>query len=279
MSGGFTAPGGGAFAVSGGGSGIGRQTCLMLAGAGAPVAVQDLDAQAAQAVAEEIAQRGGKALAQALDVRDENAQHSAMAEAEATLGPLAGAVACAGTGGAARAEDLTAEALNAVMAVNVTGAFLTAQAAARCMLPRGAGALVIIGSVAGSGAFPGHLHYGISKAAVLGLVQGLACEWGHRGLRVNGVAPNAVDTPMVAAGLPAGFRAVINDRTPLGRFAQPEEVAAVIGFLLSPAAAYVNGAMLPVDGGLLAGAYVHRGGRDLGSARLLAEGQYTEDGA
>lgn len=267
---------GGTFLVSGGGSGIGRETCLMLAARGARVAVQDISAEAAQAVAAEIAAAGGRALAQTLDVRDETAQHDAARQAEEMLGPIAGAVASAGTGGSARAEDLPARAMADVLAVNVTGAFLTAQAAARQMLDRGAGAIVIIGSTAGFGAFPGHLHYTVSKAAVNGLVQGLAGEWGYRGLRVNGVAPNAVNTPMMQAGLPEGFRRVVTDRTPQGRFAEAHEIAGAILFLLSPASSYVNGTMLPADGGLLAGVYVARSGRDLGSARLLAEGAYSE---
>jgi 3-oxoacyl-[acyl-carrier protein] reductase len=91
----------------------------------------------------------------------------------------------------------------------------------------------------------------------------LAIEWGGRGVRVNGVAPNGVDTPMLLAGAPQGFRdGVMLDRTPTGRFAHPQEIADAIAYLLSDAASYVNGAILEVDGGLTAGYLTHRSGAD-----------------
>ena len=262
--------------VNGGASGIGAAVCRALAQDGAKVAVQDIDGEGADRLVAELSETGAEAIAQTVDVRDGEASARAAAEAEDRLGPVWGVVCCAGTGGSQRAENITQAELDAVMAVNLNGALSTAQASAPAMLERGAGAVVIIGSVTSFGAFPGHLHYSVSKAAVMGLVQGLAAEWGNRGLRVNGVAPNAINTPMVQVGLPAGFRKVIEGRTPLGRIGEPEEVAAAILFLLSPAASYISGVMMPVDGGLLAGPYTNDGGRDLASNRLIEAGVYQE---
>ena len=105
----------------------------------------------------------------------------------------------------------------------------------------------------------------------------LAIEWGRRGIRVNAVAPNGVDTPLVRKGIPPGFVSqVLENRTPLGRMGRPEEIAAVVLFLLSDAASYVTGATVPVDGGLTAGFYTNAQGADLASSALLAAGVYAE---
>lgn len=265
--------------VTGGASGIGAALCRLLAGEGANVVIQDMNGNAADALAVELGGEGSNILAQPVDVRDGDAVRAATMSCVDRFGPVWGLAACAGTGGARRAEHLDTAEMDAVMAVNLNGALVCAQAAAATMFDQHAGSIVIVGSATSFGAFPGHMHYSCSKAAVLALVQGLAAEWGHRGLRINGVAPNAVDTAMVQVGLPASFRKIIEDRTPLGRIGRPEEIAAAIAFLLSPAASYISGIMMPVDGGLMAGPYIHCNGRDLASNRLLGEGVYSEDEA
>jgi NAD(P)-dependent dehydrogenase (short-subunit alcohol dehydrogenase family) len=155
--------------------------------------------------------------------------------------------------------------------------FLSCQAVGRRLLAAGGGAIVNVASVNSLGGFAGRANYCSSKYGVAGLTSVLAIEWGRRNIRVNAVAPNGVDTPLVRRGIPPGFVSdVLENRTPLGRMARPEEISAVVLFLLSDAASYVTGAVVPVDGGLTAGFYTNRQGADLASAALLAGGVYTE---
>jgi 3-oxoacyl-[acyl-carrier protein] reductase len=158
-------------------------------------------------------------------------------------------------------DDATFE---SVLGVNLTGVFFTCRAVGRVLLEQGRGAIVTIASITAKGGQPGRANYAASKWGLVGLTKTLAVEWGHRGVRVNAVAPNGVDTPMIRDGIPEDFLAdVMLDRTPLGRLAKPEEIAAAVAFLLSDEAAYVNGAVLEVDGGLTAGFMTHRHGADL----------------
>jgi NAD(P)-dependent dehydrogenase (short-subunit alcohol dehydrogenase family) len=178
---------------------------------------------------------------------------------------------------AAKLEEMTGETWDLVVDTNLKGMFLSCQAAGRRMLAQGGGAIVNIGSVNSLGGFAGRSNYCSAKFGVSGLTEVLAIEWGRRGIRVNAVAPNGVDTPLVRKGIPPRFvEEVLNNRTPLGRMAQPREIAAVVLFLLSDAASYMTGAIVPVDGGLCAGFYTNRQGADLASASLLTAGIYTE---
>jgi 3-oxoacyl-[acyl-carrier protein] reductase len=195
-----------------------------------------------------------------------------VARTEAELGPIVAAVPAAGLARSAPAEVMDPAAWQIVLDVNLTGSFHTAAAAAGPMLRRGYGAICAISSITGRGGQPGRANYAASKWGLIGLVKSLAVEWGGRGIRVNAVAPNGVDTPMLAAGVPEAFRTeVMLDRTPMGRFAAAEEIAAVIAFLLSPAASYVNGTVVDVDGGLTAGYLTHRQGSDYAVHTLAAQ--------
>ena len=251
--------------VTGGGSGIGRATVLALAAQGARVAVADMD----RAAAEEAAHEAGDAIVLGFDVRDQQATQDAFAAAADAFGPLAGLVCSAGLSRGARAEELTLDQWDMVVDSNLKGSFLCAQAAARQMIGAGRGSIVLISSLSARGGHPGRAHYCASKAAVEGLVRDLACEWGRYGVRVNAVAPNVTDTPLVRRNLPEAFISdVIVDRTPLGRMGRAEEMADACLFLLSDAAAYVTGITLPVDGGISAGFLTHRHGADYGSRAL-----------
>ena len=196
-------------------------------------------------------------------MRDRAALDAFVARTEAQLGPIAAVVPAAGLARSGPAEVMDAADWQLVLDVNLSGSFHTCAAAAVPMLRRGRGAICAISSITGRGGQPGRANYAASKWGLIGLVKTLAIEWGARGIRVNAVAPNGVDTPMLAAGVPQDFRdGVMLDRTPMGRFATAEEVASVIGFLLSPGASYVNGAVVEVDGGLTAGYLTHRNGAD-----------------
>jgi len=143
-----------------------------------------------------------------------------------------------------------------VMQVNFLSFTRIARAVVRPMLRSRYGRIVAIGSVIGQVAAQGNVAYGASKAALLAYVKGLAIESAKRGVTVNYVAPGFVDTEMMAPF--AAYRTVTESRVPAGRYARPEEIAAVVAFLVSPEASYVNGAYIPVDGGLTAGVGISR---------------------
>ncbi len=145
----------------------------------------------------------------------------------------------------------------AAMQVNYFAFTRIARAVVRPMLRARSGRIVAVGSVIGQVASQGNTAYGATKAALLAYVKGLAIESAKRGVTVNYVAPGFVDTEMMAPF--AAHRAATEGRVPAGRYARPEEIAAVVAFLVSPAASYVNGAFIPVDGGLMASAGVPRG--------------------
>lgn len=262
--------------VTGGASGIGLATALTLARDGARVGIIDLDAAAVASTVETLTGLGVRASGAALDVRDEAATAAAADRFEHELGPIYGLVASAGIGGASRAMDTTAEDWSRIFDVNALGAFLSCRVFARKMIERGTGSIVVVGSVDGLGAQAGRAAYVASKHAVNGLVKSLALEWGRHGVRVNCVAPNLVDTPLLRRGIPPAFIGVVEDRTPMGRIATAADIAGPTVMLLSEAAAYVTGVILPVDGGLTTSFFARKSGDDLSSTRLLEAGVYTE---
>jgi NAD(P)-dependent dehydrogenase (short-subunit alcohol dehydrogenase family) len=155
----------------------------------------------------------------------------------------------------APADQLTDDVWRRVIDVNLSGTFWCARAAGRAMIASdNGGQIVLIGSINSRIALPGQAAYCSSKGGVAMLGAALAVDWAARGITVNTVGPGVVDTPMSAKSLadPAG-RAMLMSRTPLGRPAAPEEIAAVVAFLTSPEASYITGAYIPVDGGWLAG--------------------------
>jgi 3-oxoacyl-[acyl-carrier protein] reductase len=252
------------FLITGAARGIGEAVARRLAADGAGIAAADLDAEGLLALEEALRSAGARVFAGTLDTRDGAATTAFVADAVTKLGRLDGAAPCAGIARAAPAETMDDATFESVLGVNLTGVFFTCRAVGRVLLEQGRGAIVTIASITAKGGQPGRANYAASKWGLVGLTKTLAVEWGHRGVRVNAVAPNGVDTPMIRDGIPEDFLAdVMLDRTPLGRLAKPEEIAAAVAFLLSDEAAYVNGAVLEVDGGLTAGFMTHRHGADL----------------
>jgi len=242
--------------VTGAARGIGRATALALADAGAVTVVADLDAEASAEAVAEVGALGGRAWAHAADVTREDSVDALFAAAAEREGRVDILVNNAGIAIRRPAVDLSLDDWDKVVAVNMTGMFLCARSAARHMIARGGGGAVVnvasIMGLSGGGLYP-NISYQTSKGAVVNMTRALAIEWAPHGIRVNAVAPTYVRTRLIAPLLEsAELTARILAMTPLGRLAEPEDVAAAIAFLASPAAGMITGHVLPVDGGFLA---------------------------
>ena len=241
--------------VTGAGSGIGRATARRLAAEGAAVACLDVTEDAVALVAEEIAKEasdaGGSALALRCDVTDEDAVAVAVARAVDELGPIDNLCNIAGIGGFAHTPEQSLAGWDKIIAVNLTGTFLMCRAVLPSMLERG-GAIVNTVSTAGIIGQPYSAAYCASKGGVKLLTKALAVEYMGRGVRVNGVAPGGVDTPIIHNFGPpedADWKLIQRLMTPLG-FAYPHEIAGAFAYLGSNEAAYVTGAVLSIDGAI-----------------------------
>ena len=183
------------------------------------------------------------------DVRDASAVDAAFAAAEAGQGPVEILVANAGITRDQLLALMSEDDFSSVLDTNLTGAYRVAKRAVRGMIRMRRGRIIFISSVVGLLGSGGQANYAASKAGLVGLARSLARELGTRSITVNVVAPGFVDTDMTAA-LPDDKKAAILAGVPLGRYASAEEVAATVAFLASGDAAYITGAVIPVDGGL-----------------------------
>jgi 3-oxoacyl-[acyl-carrier protein] reductase len=239
--------------VTGAASGMGRATAHLFADEGARVAVVDRDADGARRVAQEILDAGGRAGAWDLDVSDEARVAAVVAEIVERYDGLDILVNNAGMSGRAPVEAEGYEAVWArTLAVNLTAQVTLIRACLPHLLGHGGGRIVNIASTEGLGATAGISAYTASKHGVIGLTRSLAVELGRRGVTVNCVCPGPIHTGLTA-GIPDEAKTrFARRRVPLGRYGEPEEVAHMTLSLVLPAASYVNGAVVVVDGGMLA---------------------------
>jgi 3-oxoacyl-[acyl-carrier protein] reductase len=240
--------------VTGGGRGLGAAIAEELAARGAAVAVADRDAGLAREMAERLLSRGARATAHVADVSDPQQVDVLFADVVEAHGRLDVLVNNAGIGAVAPSEELSYEQWSRTLAINLNGTFLCAQAAARHMLPGGRGVIVNIGSVFAASGMPRRAAYAASKHAVVGLTKVLAVEWAARGVRVIAIDPAYIRTALDDADrLAGGYSAAdIERRTPMGRYADPAEIARVVAFAASDAASFITGSEIAVDGGWLA---------------------------
>ena len=239
--------------VTGGGGGIGGALCRAIAAQGAAVAVADLDAARAAAVAAEVAAaHGTPALGVALDVTDDESVRSAVRRVEDELGPLTGLVNNAGIDVIGRFVDSTPETWDRLIAVNLRGTIAVTRAVLDGMIAREAGRIVCIASDAGRVGSSGEVVYSATKGAVIAFGKALAREVARHGVTVNAVCPGPTDTPLldqVRDASPKLYEGLAR-AVPMRRIGTPQDIAPAVAFLLSDGAGYVTGQTLSVSGGL-----------------------------
>ncbi|MCR6486371.1 SDR family oxidoreductase [Amycolatopsis sp. OK19-0408] len=232
--------------VTGGTRGIGLATVRALVEAGATVVLTGRD----EARAKEAASAAGAAAGLALDVTDAKAVSSLVRAVAKEHGKLDVVVANAGIMEDALLGMIKEELVDTTLSTNVAGTLHTVQAAARAMMRKKTGAIVVLASIVGEHGSAGQTVYAASKAAVANIARSAAKELGRSGIRVNAVAPGVIETDLTA-GLSEDAKADNAGKTPLGRLGRPEEVANAIRFLVSDEASFITGQVLGIDGGLV----------------------------
>jgi meso-butanediol dehydrogenase / (S,S)-butanediol dehydrogenase / diacetyl reductase len=236
--------------ITGAASGMGAATAREFAAAGAQVVIVDRNGPVAEQIAREI----GAGAPIVGDVRQSSFCNQAVQTALERHGRLDVLVNCAGIIVRASATGTNDEQWRDIMGVNLDGVFFMSRAAITPMKQQGSGAIINFGSIWGSVGGEGHVAYCATKGAVHQLTRAMALDHARDGIRINAVAPGEVDTPMLASGRPtppsrAELDRMADEVVPMGRLAQPVEIARVVLFLASEAASYMTGAIVPVDAG------------------------------
>lgn len=241
--------------MAGGAGGLGSATSRRLGAEGARVAVGDLDQGAAEAVAKQISDGGGEALAFALDIGDED---SVVAAVQATVKAFGGLDAVhvnaadlspSTISNDTNAVDIDLEAFDRTIRTNLRGHLLCTRHALPALLERGGGALVYTSSAAAFIGEPERPAYAVAKSGINAIVRHVASKWGKKGVRANAVAPGLVLTETIQEGLDPAFRAMALKGSRSPRLGRPEDIAAMVAFLMSSDAEWINGQVISVDGG------------------------------
>jgi NAD(P)-dependent dehydrogenase (short-subunit alcohol dehydrogenase family) len=239
--------------VTGGGRGLGQYIAEALADAGAQVVICSRKVEACEQVKQEIERRGGRALALACDITQFGDIERVIGATQEAFGAIDILVNNSGATWGAPAEEMPLDRFRWVVDVNVNGTFMMSQAVGKTMIARGRGGTIInIASVAGLvGGHPEYIQavgYHASKGAIVSMTRDLATSWARYGITVNAIAPGWFPTRMSGA-LVERYRDLMLSHIPLKRFGRPEDIKGVVVFLASPAAAYMTGQVIVVDGG------------------------------
>jgi 2-hydroxycyclohexanecarboxyl-CoA dehydrogenase len=238
--------------VTGAGSGMGLAIGRRLAGTGHRVALLDLNGAAVEQAADDVRANGGRALGLAVDVSDRAAVDATLRKVRAELGPIEIMVTSAGIDEFQPFTEITIDAWERMLAVNLTGTFHCVQAAVPDMLAAGWGRIVTISSSSAQSGAARMVHYVASKGGVVGLTKALALELAPHGITVNTIPPGFIDTEMARRAEARGDLPSIDavaKRTPVRRAGTPEDIAAACAFLCSDDAGYITGQLIGVNGG------------------------------
>jgi NAD(P)-dependent dehydrogenase (short-subunit alcohol dehydrogenase family) len=241
--------------MAGGAGGIGSATSLRLGAEGARVAVGDLNWEGANSVASQVVAGGGEAFAIALDIGDEESVVSAVQTAVATFGGLDGVhinaadLSPAIIGNDSDAMSIDLDVFDRTMRTNLRGHLLCTRHALPALLERGGGALVYTSSAAAFVGEPERPAYAVAKSGINAMVRHVASKWGKQGVRANAVAPGLVLTDTVQEGIDESFRAAVLKGQRSTRLGRPDDIAAMVAYLMSDDGEWINGQVISVDGG------------------------------
>ena len=239
--------------VIGAGSGIGRAVAIGAASQGARVGCADVNGETAKATADEIVRAGGVAEHAVVDITDAAATQRVLAEFAVATGRIDGLACTPSINVRKKLLDYGEDEFDRVVRLNLKGSFNVVRAAGRMMTAQGRGSIVVFSSIRSLVVEPGQAIYAMTKAGILQLVRGAACEFGPSGVRVNALGPGVIETPLTAPikSQPQWYEAYANKNI-MQRWAVAEEMVGPTLFLLSDAASYVTGTILYADGGWLA---------------------------
>ena len=236
--------------ITGGGSGIGRETGILFAKEGAKVVIADVNEKAGAETVELIKNAGGEAFFARLDVSNREQAKQVVKETIAKYGRLDVLINNAGIIQDALVVKMTEEQWDKVIDINLKGPFNCIQAVVGQMISQGSGVILNISSIVALYGNVGQTNYAATKAGLVGMTKTLAKELGKKGIRVNAVAPGFIYTPMTET-MPEKILEMMKEKTPLKRLGTPADVASTLLFLASDEASFINGAVISVDGGLL----------------------------